>query len=145
MQRTLTIFALLAILLMAGCKTTDGGNKPAWGETYADVPVPANYEPHDNPPFKRQDSDSGKRIYGIYSYRSTGEALDDAAKVQKWFKEKLPDHGWELMVEELDTEKGTMSVRFEKKENQLLVTLSPDKKLQGKRFSVLVIEMNPKF
>ncbi|MBX3460110.1 MAG: hypothetical protein KF696_09160 [Planctomycetes bacterium] len=145
MQRTLTFLALMTLLLLAGCKTTNGNNKPAWGEAYADVPVPVNYEAHDNPPFKRQDSDAGKRIYGKYSYRSTGEGLDDAGKVQEWFKAELPNHGWELMVEELDKEKGTMAVRFKKADDQLLVSLAPDKRMQGKRFSVLVIELNPKF
>ncbi|MBK8207487.1 MAG: hypothetical protein IPK87_11985 [Planctomycetes bacterium] len=146
MKLSLTFLTLLAVLLIAGCKTTNGTNKSAWGEPYADVPVPANYEPHDNPAFKRQDSAAGKRIYGRYSYRSTGDSLDTPSKVLGWFKDTLPGEGWELMVEEHNDSEGTMKVRFKKADDQLELQLAPDARVQSsKRFSVLTVEMNPKF
>lgn len=146
MQRLLVLSTVFALLLLAGCATTKTVNKGhEGGEAYADVPVPANYEKYDTPPFKRQDSDSGNRIYGRYAYRST-DGLDSATEVADWFKQNLPRDGWELQTEKTDEEKGTMSLLFKKDDDQLELKLTPDEKLQGsQRFSILIVEMNPQY
>lgn len=146
MQKVVLLTSLLVLLAVAGCKTTPTVNKGhEGGETYGDVPVPGNYEPYDTPPFKRQDSDSGRRIYGRYAYKSTG-GLDNARKAADWFKKNLPAEGWEFQTEDVDEDKGTAEVRFKKADETLLVALAPDERVQGsERFSVLVIEMNPQY
>jgi hypothetical protein len=145
MKATLTFLGIVAILVIAGCKTVER-DTPEWGEPYTDVVVPGNYVKHDDPAFKRQDGADGKRIYGKYSYRSKGEGLDDPKAVQEFLKGNMAYEGWELMVEELNESAGTMMVRFKKGEDQVLLTLAPDKRIRGSdRFSILVVEMNPKF
>lgn len=146
MQKVLVLTTLLVLLAVAGCKTTPKENLGhEGGETYKDVPIPANYEPYDTPPFKRQDSDSGRRIYGRYAYKSTN-GLDDAGKLTEWLKKNLPAEGWEFQTEDVDQNKGTAAVRFKKGDEQLLVKVAPDERVQGtERFSVLVIEMNPQY
>lgn len=145
-MKSVMILSLFVLLLTAGCQTTGTKNVGhEGGETYADVPVPANYEPYDTPPFKRQDSDSGRRIYGRYAYKSTG-GLDNARKVTDWLKKNLPAEGWEFQTEDVDENKGTASVRFMKGDEQLLIKLAPDERVQGsERFTVLVVEMNPQY
>jgi hypothetical protein len=147
MKRAAVILSVLTLLIVAGCKST-GPRKNLGhegGEAYADVVVPENYVEYDTPPFKRQDGASGKRLYGRYAYRST-DGLDSASEVQEWLKAELPKQGWELQTEELDDAKGTMSVRFEKDEDILLLELAPDDRVQGtERFSILTVEMNPQY
>jgi hypothetical protein len=146
MAKALVLTSMFVLLLVAGCKSTPTVNKGhEGGEAYLDVPVPANYEPYDTPPFKRQDSTAGRRIYGRYAYKST-DGLDNARKLADWFKENLPAEGWVLQTEEVDEKKGTAGVRFQKEDEQLLITLAPDQRVQGsERFSVLVVEMNPQY
>lgn len=146
MQRLLVLSTVFALLLLAGCATTKTVNKGhEGGEAYADVSVPSNYEPYDTPPFKRQDGASGNHIYGRYAYRST-DGIDSAQELTDWFKQNLPRDGWELQTEEVNEEKGTMSLLFKKADDQLQLTLAPDEKLQGsKRFSILIVEMNPQY
>mgnify|MGYP001256624209 CR=1 FL=1 len=146
MQRLLVLSTVFAILLVAGCATTKHTNKGhEGGEAYADVPVPSNYEPYDTPPFKRQDSESGNRIYGRYAYRST-DGLDSSKEVADWCKKNLPREGWELQTEEVNDEKGTMKLLFKKGDDQLELSLAPDDQLQAsKRFSILIVEMNPQY
>jgi len=145
-MRVLTTTIILLFLLVAGCKTTAHVNVGhEGGEPYADVAVPANYEAWDTPPFKRQDGSGGKRIYGRYAYRSTN-GLDSAQKVADWCKANLPKDGWEFQTEEIDDAKGTMSLRFKKADDQVLLKLSPDERVSGtERFSILVVEMNPQY
>jgi hypothetical protein len=136
----------LAVLLLAGCPTTQTGPVAEWGEPYDDIAVPSNYEPHDNPAFKRQDGAQGRRIYGRYSYRSVGDGLDSPERVLEYVKEEMPRLGWELMVEEVDTRRGTMSARFQKDDDQVVLRLEPDRRIQGSdRFSVFTVEMNPQY
>ena len=147
MKATLTFLGIVAILVIAGCKTVPPA-APGWdgGEKYADVVVPSNYEPHNDPAFKRQDGADGKRIYGKYSYRSKGDGTDDPKAVQDFLKANMAYEGWELMVESIDEPAGKMMVRFKKADDQVLLTLGPDTRVRGSdRFSILVVEMNPKF
>ena len=146
MQKYVALASLVLILLIAGCESTQIENKGhEGGETYTDVPVPSNYEPFDTPPFKRQDSESGRRIYGRYAYKST-DGLDDARKLTDWFKKNLPGEGWEFQTEDVDEDKGTADVRFKKGDELLQIKLSPDERVRGsERFTVLVIEMNPQY
>ncbi len=145
MKAKLTFLLLLTALVIAGCKTVET-RTPEWGETYADVVLPANYVPHDNPPYKRQDSADGKRIYGRYSLRSKGDGFDDPRKVLDFLKGSMAHDGWELMLENLDEEKSTMMARFKKGDDQVVLTMTPDRRVQGsERFSILTVEMNPKF
>jgi hypothetical protein len=139
-------FLLLALLIIAGCKTTGTKETPAWGDPYTDVVVPGNYEAHDNPPFKRQDGADGKRIYGRYSYRSTGTATDSPTGVLDFLKANMVQDGWALQTEEVNEEAGTMKVQFKKDDDVVQLTLTPDKRVQSdERFSVLIVEMNPKY
>jgi hypothetical protein len=146
MKGTLTI-AFLFMILLAGCQST-GKTKNLGhegGEPYADVAVPVNYEAYDTPPFKRQDGAGDRRIYGRYAYKSK-DGLDSATEVAGWYKEALPKDGWEFQTEELDEAKGTMSLRFKKADDQLLLKLAPDERTSGsERFSVLIVEMNPQY
>ncbi|MCB9893064.1 MAG: hypothetical protein H6839_01285 [Planctomycetes bacterium] len=147
--RTSLIVLLFGVglpLATAGCSTTKPKNLGhEGGEVYADVPAPANYEPFDTPPFKRQDGAGGKRVYGRYAYRSTN-GLDSSKRVADWYKKALPDEGWELQTEEVDDAKGTMKLLFKKNEDQLELKLNPDDRLQGsERYSVLIVEMNPQY
>jgi hypothetical protein len=147
MRGILTIALVVVFALLAGCKST-GPRKNLGhegGEPYADVAVPTNYEPYDTPPFKRQDGAEGRRIYGRYAYKSTG-GLDSAQKVASWLKSRLPSEGWEFQTEEVDDAKGTMSLRFKKDDDQVLLKLAPDERMQGsERFSILIVEMNPQY
>jgi hypothetical protein len=134
------------LLLVAACVTTPEGPQSVWGEPYDDVAVPEGYLPYDNPAFKREDGADGRRIFGRYSYRSPGETLDSAERVLNFLKEAMPEHGWEFMVESLDTQRGTMSVRFQKGPDQVLMRLAPDRRVRGTgRYSVLTVEMNPQY
>jgi len=146
MQKFIVLSSLVVLLLVAGCQTTPKQNLGhEGGESYADVPAPANYEPYDNPPFKRQDSEAGRRIYGRYAYKST-DGIDNSRKLTDWYKKNLAAEGWEFQTEDVDENKGTASIRFKKEDEQLLIKLSPDERVQGsERFSVLVIEMNPQY
>jgi hypothetical protein len=147
MKATLTFLGLVAILLVAGCKTVQHDGPP-WdnGEAYTDVVVPGNYIKYNDPPFKRQDGAGGKRIYGRYAYRSKGNGVDDAQKVLDFLKGNMAHEGWELMVEEAKPDAGTMMARFKKGDDQVLLTLAPDRRVQAsERFSILTVEMNPKF
>ncbi len=146
MKRTgiITLSAtLLVLLLVAGCKSAAA--KTEWGKTYDDVPVPAGWEKYDTPPFKRTDSESGKRIYGRYAYSSGKQtaSVDDTAA---WFKAELPNQGWDFQTEELDAKAGKMELRFKKKSDILVLRMAPDEKVQSSNaFSVLVVEMNPQY
>jgi hypothetical protein len=141
---------LLALLLFAaGCTTTPKNLGHEGGKPYADIPVPSNYAAYDTPPFKRQDSDAGKRIYGRYAYKST-DGLDSAAELATWFSRNLPAEGWQLQTEDVDDAKGTMTLRYIKGEGDdaetLKLALSPDKRVQGSdRFSILIVELNPQY
>lgn len=146
-MKNLLLFTTLCVLLLAaGCSTTTQKNLGhEGGESYADVPMPAGYEPYDTPPFKRQDGSEGRRIYGRYAYKSTG-GLGSAQKLADWYKKTLPGEGWELQTEEVNDSKGTMALLFKKADDQLSLKLSPDEKFQGtERFSVLIVEMNPQY
>ena len=147
MRGVLTISFVLVLALLAACKST--GPRPnlghEGGEPYADVAVPENYEAYDTPPFKRQDGSGDRRIYGRYAYKSKG-GLDSAQEVASWLKSHLPSDGWEFQTEEVNEAKGTMSLRFKKNDDQVLLKLAPDERTQGsERFSVLVVEMNPQY
>ncbi|MBZ0136855.1 MAG: hypothetical protein K8I27_10820 [Planctomycetes bacterium] len=146
MHKVLVLTTLLVCLFAAGCSSTKKINKGhEGGESYVDVPVPANYEDYDTPPFKRQDSEGGRRIYGRYAYKST-DGIDSAREVTAWFTKNLPAEGWEFQTEDVDENKGTATVRFKKGDEQLKIELSPDERVSGsERFSVLVIEMNPQY
>ncbi|MBE7490793.1 MAG: hypothetical protein HS108_03370 [Planctomycetes bacterium] len=140
MNKTLCLLVLLLACMAVGCKTT-GSPKSEWGETYADVVVPASYQPYDTPPFRRTDGANGRRVYGRYAYRH--ETLDDPASLAAWFKKELPKKGWEFQVEEINADKGTFTLRFIKGDDKLGLKLAPDTRLQSSdRFSVLVVEMN---
>lgn len=144
MTRNLCLVLLAFLLLAAGCKTT-APSKVEWGETYADVVVPAAYEPYDTPPFKRTDGADGKRIFGRYAYRCT-TGLDKPAELAAWFRKELPRQGWEHQVGEVDESKGTLSLRFKKDGDQLVLKLAPDNLVnKSERFSVLTVEMNPPY
>lgn len=147
MKRAAVLFTVLALVVLAGCKSAGPRENLGHegGEAYSDVPVPLNYVEYDNPPFKRQDGATGKRIYGRYAYKSD-DGIDKATRVLTWFKDELPNQGWTLQTEELDDDAGTMSARFKKKDNILLITLAPDDRVRGtERFSVLTVEMNPQY
>lgn len=146
MKNALLLSTMFVLLLAAGCSTTKHKNLGhEGGEVYADVAAPAGYEPYDTPPFKRQDGDDGRRIYGRYSYKSTG-GLGSAQKLADWYKKTLPGDGWELQTEEVNDSKGTMKLLFKKADDQLSLKLTPDERFQGsERFSVLVVEMNPQY
>lgn len=147
MKRAAILLTVFTLVLVTGCRTTGPRENLGHegGEAYADVPVPEGYTEYDIPPFKRQDGAGGKRIYGRYAYRSTG-GIDKASGISRWFREELPMHGWDLQTDELDDEANTMSARFEKEDDILLVTLEPDNRKRGtERFSVLTIEMNPQY
>jgi hypothetical protein len=146
MKSVLTIAFTCVLALLAGCSTTKHKNLGhEGGEAYADVPTPANYSAYDTPPFKRQDGANDRRIYGRYAYKST-DGLDSAKEVAGWYKEAMPKDGWEFQTEEVDEAKGTMSLRFKKADDQLLLKLQPDERTTGsERFSVLIVEMNPQY
>ncbi len=145
MNKTLCLLLLAFVFAAIGCKTTGGGPKSVWGETYVDVVVPLDYEPHDNPPFKRTDGADGKRIYGRYAYRNT-KGLDKPAELADWFKRELPKQGWEHQVDELNTDKGTCTLRYKKDGDQLVLKLAPDNLVnKSERFSILTVEMNPPY
>ena len=146
MKRYLVLSGLIVLLFVAGCSTTKHVNLGhEGGEAYADVPAPANFEPFDTPPFKRQDGSGGKRVYGRYAYKSTN-GLDSSKRVADWYKKSLPGEGWELQTEEVDDAKGTMKLLFKKDEDQLELKLNPDDRMQGsERYSVLIVEMNPQY
>lgn len=144
MNKTLCLLLLAFVFAAVGCKTT-GGTKSQWGETYADVIVPADYVAYDSPPFKRTDGADGKRIYGRYAYRCSN-GLDKAGDLAVWFKKELPKQGWEHQLDEVDADKGTMTLRYKKKDDQLVLKLAPDNLVnKSERFSVLTIEMNPPY
>ncbi len=143
MKHVTMLVGVLFVLLTAGCPTVQplpGGFNEA--DAYQDVAVPGDFAPYDNPPFKREDSRQGKRIYGVYSYRS--KEIYPAARLADWFKKELPDrHGWDFINEELDAEKNTWRGRFEKKGDKLDLSVAPDKLAQSsERFSILVVKMN---
>ena len=146
MTKYLVITTLFVLLFAAGCSTTKTVNLGHEdGEAYADVPAPANYEPFDTPPFKRQDGSNGRRIYGRYAYKSTN-GLDSSKRVADWYKKTLPSEAWELQTDDVNDTKGTMKLLFKKGEDQLQLTLNPDDRFQGgERFSVLIVEMNPQY
>jgi hypothetical protein len=136
----------LVLLLVAGCPSTQKGPVAEWGEPYDDVVVPAGYSPHDTPAFKRQDGGQGRRIYGKYAYRSAGPELDSPERVLEYVKAEMPKQGWELMVESVNTQRGTMTARFQKGDDQVLLRLEPDRRIQGSdRFSIYTVEMNPQY
>ncbi|MBX3474984.1 MAG: hypothetical protein KF754_11425 [Planctomycetes bacterium] len=144
MTRNLSLLLLVLTCLVAGCKTTDK-TKVEWGETYTDVVVPAGYEAYGTPPFKRTDGADGKRIFGRYAYRNK-EGMDKPSRLAAWFKKELPKQGWEHQVEEANDEKGTMTLRYIKNDDRLVLKLAPDNQLnKSDRFSVLTVEMNPPF
>ena len=145
MTRAFGLLLVSLLVLLAGCKST--GPKPdiEWGDPYADVVVPGNYEAHDNPPFKRQDGSDGKRIYARYAYRSNN-GLDKASRVAAWLKENLPKQGWKHQVDEADEAKGLLTARYIKGDDKLQVKLAPDKvKHSEEGASVLTIEINGQY
>lgn len=144
MTKNLTWLTLCLVLLLAGCKTTQQP-KLEWGETYSDVVVPQEYTPYDTPPFKRQDSVDGKRIYGRYAYRCKS-GLDNPKNLAAWFKTALVAKDWEHQVDDINADKGTMTLRYKKGEDQLVLKLAPDQLVnKSERFSVLTVEMNPPY
>lgn len=136
----LSFSLLFALALLAGCPPVEPlDNK--WGEPYEDVVVPNDFTAYDNPPFKREDSKAGKRIYGVYSYRS--KDIYSPATLSEFLKQELPRHGWTFVNETMDAEKATYASRFEKGGDKLDITMAPDKKMQtSERFSILVVKMN---
>lgn len=143
MTRTISFLTLGLLLFVAGCHTPPAKTNE-WGETYQDVVVPENYKPHDSPPFKRVDRD-GKRVFGTYSFKSSS-GLDTPSKVAAWFKTQLPNHGWENQLDDIDDTKGTLKARYKKGDDQLVLKLVPDEKVNNsERFSILTVEMNPQY
>jgi hypothetical protein len=145
MTRNLCFLALGLLLLVAGCKTVPKDPQTPWGEAYTDVVVPENYHPYDTPPFKREDSPAGKRIFGRYAYKNVN-GMDKADKLAQWFQIELPKHGWTNQLDEIDLEKGTATLRYQKDEDKLVLKLAPDTRFNSSdRFSVLVVELNPPY
>lgn len=145
MTRTFCLVLVALVFAVAGCKTTGGTTKSQWGETYADVVVPGHYEPYDNPPFKRTDGADGKRVFGRYAYRCS-KGLDNVADLAAWFKKELPKQGWEHQLDEVDADKGTATLRYKKKDDQLVLKVAPDNLVnKSDRFSILTVEMNPPY
>ncbi len=144
MSKSLCWLTLCLLMLVAGCKTT---NQPKieWGETYSDVVVPADYTAYDTPPFKRQDGADGKRIFGRYAYKNK-LGLDNPKSLAKWFEKELGAKGWEHQVDDMDADAGTLTARYKKGDDQLVLKLAPDQLLnKSDRFSVLTVEMNPPY
>jgi len=145
MTSKLCMFSLGVLLLLAGCRTVEPTPDTPWGEPYADVAVPENYGPYNTPPFRRDDGADGRRIFGRYAYRSAA-GLDKPSRVADWFKTELPKQGWASQLDELDDEKGTMTLRWQKGDDKLVLRLAPDTLFNNSdRFSVLTVEMNPPY
>ncbi len=147
MNWTVLVLAVMFMGVMAttGCTSKKKTKEFDWGPSYSDVVVPDYFEKYDNPPFKRQDSEGGSRIYGRYSYQST-KGLLRAEEVAKWFEKNLPNEGWELIDQEWNNDKGTMTALYQKDEDKLEVSLLPEKEtFETEAFSVLVVKLNPQF
>jgi hypothetical protein len=137
---------LLAAASLGGCRSTGSGEPLPWGPPFDDIVVPPNYQPYDNPPFLRTDSADGRRLFGRYSYRSTGEGLDNASRVAEFLRDSMANDGWELMVEEIEERRGNLMMRFRKGDDQALLKLYPDRRVRGSaRYSVLEVVLNPQF
>ncbi|MCC6575615.1 MAG: hypothetical protein IT462_17685 [Planctomycetes bacterium] len=133
--------SILLLLVLVGCESTQPAKTWDGSGAYEDVTVPADFVPYDNPPYRREDSKAGKRIYGVYSYRS--REIYSPKALSEWLKIELPRHDWKFVNEEVDLEKSTFKARFEKNGDKLDFSMAPDRLNQSsERFSILVVKMN---
>jgi hypothetical protein len=145
MTRNLCLFTIGLLLLLAGCHNPPKPPDTPWGEAYTDVVVPENYQPYNTPAFRREDGADGKRIFGRYAYKNV-KGLDKPGALAAWFRIELPKHGWENQLDDVNEEKGTATLRYQKGDDKLVLRLAPDTLMSSsERFSVLVVEMNPPY
>jgi hypothetical protein len=66
--------------------------------------------------------------------------------VLNFLRDSMANDGWTLMVEEHDDRRGTMSARFSKGADQVVLSLAPDEIVRGSpRFSILTVHLNPQY
>lgn len=144
MTRALALLAFAAMVLVAGCVSPERPPTVEWGEPYADVVIPAGFDRHDNPPFRREDGSGGARIFGRYSYRA--KELVQVENVASFMKEELPKQGWTFVDEQIEADQGTYQGRFEKDDDKLDIDVRPDRAASGAvRYSILTVTMNGQF
>ncbi|NUO15735.1 MAG: hypothetical protein HUU03_04765 [Planctomycetaceae bacterium] len=141
MAIVLRMAPVLVLMLLAGCTLTESGAVPEvrWGEAYSDVPQPGGFSRHDTPPFSREDSSSGKRLVGTYSYRAEG--VVKPKPLAEFYRTELAKEGWIFVNETLDEEKSAWKARFTKGEDKLDLVLWVELR-KSPAFSVLTVKMN---